>query len=399
MPDDADPTAPIDPTETDAGPDYRRLLERFGADPLTDDQLARFPSPPHPLLRRGVYYAGRDVDRLLAAAERGDPVSVVTGVGPSGPMHLGHAVTFYFAKWLQSELGAHVYVPLSDDEKYLTRGQDLRETRRHTRENLRDLLAVGFDPERTRFVVDTADADVVYPLATALAKDLTPATVEAVYGDPGNVGAGFYPAVQAAHLLLPQFVRGPHATTVPVAVDQDPHVRVARDVAAKERFPAEKPGALLATFLPGLAGPGKMSSSEDVPRIELTDDPEAVRATVREHAYSGGRESLDAHREHGGDPAVDVAFRYLHAFFEADDATVARLAREYRSGELLTGELKGYAADRIGEFLAAHQERRPEGDLLTALEPYRLTGAERERALGAVGLGPGVADAPAGREE
>ncbi|MFC5971448.1 tryptophan--tRNA ligase [Halomarina salina] len=374
----------------DTPDEYERLVSEFGADPLTDEQRARFPDAP-PLVRRGLAYAGRDLDRFLASAEAGERVSVVTGVGPSGPMHLGHVVAFSLAKYLQEAFGAFVSIPLSDDEKYCTREQTLAETRAYTRDNLRDVLAFGFDPDRTRIVVDTADADVLYPLATALAKDVTPATYEAVYGEASNVGESFYPAMQAAHLLLPQLVDGPHPTTVPIAVDQDPHVRLARDLAAKERFPVSKPGALLAKFLPALSGPGKMSSSDDAPRIDLTADRETVRDVVLEHAYSGGQDSLDAHREHGGDPEVDVAFQYLRAVFEPDDETLERLDREYRSGDLLTGELKAHAADRISEFLEAHQSRRPSDDELDeVLEPYLLTDDERERALSRVGLGPGV---------
>ncbi|EMA42442.1 tryptophan--tRNA ligase [Halococcus saccharolyticus] len=377
--------------------DYGKLLDRFGADALTDDQVKRFPQPLHPLLRRGIYYAGRDVDRLLGAIESDERLSIVTGVGPSGPMHVGHAVTFYFAKWLQAETGATVYVPLSDDEKYLSRDQSLAETREYTRENLRDLVAVGFDPERTRFVIDTADADVVYPLATALAERITPAARDAVYGEPANVGMGFYPAVQATHLVLPQFVEGPHATTVPIAVDQDPHVRLARDVAAKERFPVEKPGALLSKFLPGLEGPGKMSSSDDTPTIHLTDDRETVHEKLGQ-AYSGGRTDREAHREHGGEPEVDVAYQLLRVFFEPDDDAIERLAREYRAGELLSGELKAHAADRIADFLDAHQARRPsDADLDDVLAPYRLTATERERALTAAGLGSGVTTVDPGK--
>ncbi|MWG34691.1 tryptophan--tRNA ligase [Halomarina oriensis] len=388
---DARPTdQSADPSTTEPPDEYDRLVGEFGADPLTDDQRDRFPDAP-PLIRRGRAYAGRDLDRFLAAAEAGERVSVVTGVGPSGPMHLGHVVAFSLARYLQASFDAHVLVPLSDDEKYCTREQTLAETRAYTRENLRDVLGFGFDPDLTTVVVDTADADVLYPLATALAKDVTPATYEAVYGAAENVGASFYPAMQAAHLLLPQFVDGPHPTTVPIAVDQDPHVRLARDLAAKERFPVTKPGALLAKFLPALSGPGKMNSSDDAPRIDLTADRETVREVLMEHAYSGGRDSLDAHREHGGDPAVDVAFQYLRAVFEPDDSVLGRLDREYRSGELLTGELKDHAVDRIATFLEAHQSRRPSDDALDdALEPYRLTDAERERALAAVGLGPGV---------
>ncbi|WP_254766434.1 tryptophan--tRNA ligase [Salinilacihabitans rarus] len=365
--------------------DYEKLLERFGADPLTDEQIDRFPD--HPMLRRRTFYAGRDVDDYLDAAEAGDPHAVVTGRGPSGPMHLGHVLPLYLAKRFQAATGATVYLPLSDDEKFLAKGQSFAEVGEHARENLRDVLAVGFDPERTRIVVDTADADVVYPVAVRLAKHLTPATVEAVYGETDTVGLQFYPAVQAAHLLLPQLVEGRQPTLVPIAVDQDPHVRVCRDVAAKEALPVAKPGALLGRFLPGLAGPGKMSSSGDAPSIELTDDPGTVAETIRNHAYTGGRASLEAHREKGGDPTVDVPFQYLRFFFEPDDDRLAELAREYRAGALLSGDLKEIAIERIAEFLAEHQRRRDElGDLATELEPYRLTTDERERALESAGV-------------
>jgi tryptophanyl-tRNA synthetase len=375
----------VTPYAVEGDVDYDRLLDRFGADRLTDAQISDFPQPAHRLLRREVFYAGRDVERFTAAAERGETVSVVTGRGPSGPMHLGHVYPFYFAKYLQDQTGAHVYIPLSDDEKYFAKDLSFEEIHEYTRENLRDVLAVGFDPERTRIVVDTEDADVVYPLAAEFAKELTPAAMEATYGTPPNVGLGFYPAVQATHLLLPQLVHGPHPTLVPIAVDQDPHVRVCRDIAAKQRHDVTKPAALLSKFLPRLGGGGgKMSTSDEAPGILLSDDRETVREKVAKHAYSGGKSDLDEHREHGGDPEVDVAYQLLFYFFEEDDAELERLADEYRSGELLSGELKAYAADRIADFLEAHRARRPEGPVVEVVEPYRLTNEERER------LRPGV---------
>ncbi len=137
-------------------------------------------------------------------------------------MHLGHVLPLYLAKRFQRETGATVYIPLSDDEKFLAKAQSFESIGKHTRDNLRDILAVGFDPERTRIVVDTADADVIYPIATRLAKHLTPATIEAVYGEQDSVGLQFYPAVQATHLLLPQLVAGRQPTLVPIAIDQAP---------------------------------------------------------------------------------------------------------------------------------------------------------------------------------
>lgn len=376
MPTPADDSRDTDSQEQQAT-DPERLLERFGAERIDESTLRRFPDPVSPPLRRGVFFAGRDLGRFLEAATSGDPVSVVTGVGPSGPMHLGHVLPFYLARYLQDRFDARVYVPVSDDEKYWAGRGSLEALRTHARENLRDVLAVGFDPELTRVVLDLDDADVVYPAATAFAGALTPATVRATYGEPDTVGTGFYPAVQTAHLLLPQLVHGAHETVVPVGADQDPHIRVSRDVAAKDRYPVSKPAALLARSLPGLGGPGKMSSSGGE-QIRLTDDRATVESKLAD-AYSGGRASLAAHREHGGDPSVDVAYRYLEAFFEPDDGTLERLATEYRAGELLTGELKAHATTRIADFLAAHQARRPTGDLASALAPYRLTDAERRR--------------------
>ncbi|MFC7072414.1 tryptophan--tRNA ligase [Halovenus rubra] len=376
----------VTPYSVDGNVDYEQLLNQFGADKLTADQRKRFPDPTHPLVRREVFYAERNLDPFLAAANSGDDHALVTGRGPSGPMHIGHIFPFYFARYLQRAAGTTVYIPFSDDEKYLLKDQSIESISDHTRENLRDLLAVGFDPKRTRIVVDSADADVVYPVASALGKEITQATVDATYGDPENVGLSFYPAVQATHLLLPQLVEGRQPTLVPIAVDQDPHVRVCRDVAGKERHDVEKPGALLSKFLPSLDGPGKMSSSDDTPSILLSDDRETIREKIQTHAYSGGQTSVAKHREQGGNPDVDVAYLLLYYFFEKDDQRVQRLAQEYRDGSLLTGELKQLAAATIADFLEGHQQRREQlGPLHTELQPYRLTDEERRQALQTIG--------------
>ena len=169
----------VTPYTVEGTVEYGRLLERFGADPVTDAQRAKFPGPVHPLVRREVFYAQRDLDRFLSAATGGRAHAIVTGRGPSGPMHVGHVVPFYLAKHLQDQTGAMVYVPFSDDETAYLTDQSPAEIDDHLRANLRDILAVGFDPARTRIVIDTADADIVYPIAAALAEDLTPATVEA----------------------------------------------------------------------------------------------------------------------------------------------------------------------------------------------------------------------------
>ncbi len=381
----ADNNFTVTPYTVEGNVEYDRLLDQFGADRLTPEQKAQFPD--HPLIRRDIFYAQRDVDAFLAAARAGETHSIVTGRGPSGPMHIGHIFPFYFAKYLQDQTGALVYIPLSDDEKYLVKDRTLAEISAYTRANIRDILTVGFDPDRTRLIIDSADADVIYPLAATLSKELTPSTVDATYGKSENVGRSFYPAVQAAHLLLPQLVIGRHPTLVPIAVDQDPHVRICRDIAAKQRYAVDKPGALLSKFLPSLDGPGKMSSSDDTPSIQLGDDRETVFEKIQAHAYSGGKRSIDAHRTHGGNPDIDVAYQLLFYFFEQSDEQVEHLAQEYRTGSLLSGELKEYAAEQIATFLETHQKRRAQlGPLSAELPKYRLSADERCDARRRVGF-------------
>ncbi|MFC6961604.1 tryptophan--tRNA ligase [Halocatena marina] len=384
MPEEDDFT--VTPYAVEGDIDYDRLLDRFGADALTEGQIAAFPDPVHPLVERSVFYAERDVEPFLDAVSEGSTHSIVTGRGPSGPLHIGHVVPLYFAKHLQDQTGALVYIPFSDDEKSFLKDVSIETISDRSRENLLDLLAIGFDPDRTRIVVDTADADVIYPLAVAFAREITQSTVDATYGDPENVGLSFYPAVQATHLLLPQLVRGRHPTLVPIGIDQDPHVRVCRDVAAKQRYDVDKPGALLSKFLPSLGGPGKMSSSDEAPSILLSDDRETVFEKIRTHAYSGGQSSVEAHRKQGGDPAVDVSYQLLYYFFEGNNERMEQLASEYRNGSLLSGELKDIAAEKIADFLDEHQQRRQQlGPLEDELQQYRLTQLERETARNRAG--------------
>jgi tryptophanyl-tRNA synthetase len=98
----------VTPYAVEGDVDYAKLLEQFGADRITDDQLARFPDT-HTLLRREVFYAERDLDPFLEAAADDQRHSIVTGRGPSGPMHLGHVFQFHLARHLQETTGAHVY--------------------------------------------------------------------------------------------------------------------------------------------------------------------------------------------------------------------------------------------------------------------------------------------------
>lgn len=60
----------------------------------------------------------------------------------------------------------------------------------------------------------------------------------------------------------------------------------------------------------------------------------------------------------GGNPDIDVSYQYLRIFFEQDDNKLKQIYDDYKSGKLLSGELKAILIEKINEFLKTHQEKR-----------------------------------------
>jgi len=144
---------------------------------------------------------------------------------------------------------------------------------------------------------------------------------------------------------------------IPHAIDQDPHFRLTRDILPKLGY--YKPASIQCSFLPPLGGTsGKMSSSEQIKGILSTDGPNEVKNKINKYAFSGGRDTLEEHKRLGGNTEVDVSFQYLKYIFEEDDNKLKEIERDYKSGNMLTGELKKYTIDKINIFLSRHQERR-----------------------------------------
>ena len=69
---------------------------------------------------------------------------------------------------------------------------------------------------------------------------------------------------------------------------------------------------------------------------------------------------IEKHRELGGNPDIDVSFQYLRIFFEPDDEKLKKIYDDYKSGKMLTGELKAILIEKINSFLKIHQQKREE---------------------------------------
>lgn len=354
----------VTPWEVKGEIDYDKLVERFGTQMVTEEILERLEkhaSPLHPLIRRGVFYSHRDLDRILDDYERGNGFFLYTGRGPSGSIHLGHMMPWILTKWMQDNFRVRFYFQLTDDEKFLFEsGLTQEDSKRYAYENMLDVIALGFDPKLTKIFLDTELIHTLYPLAIKVAKKITFSTVKAVFGfnSSYNIGSIFYTSIQAVPCFLGSELEGRNiACLIPCGIDQDPHFRIARDVAPLLGY--YKPALLHNKLLPSLAGGDKMSASLPHTSIFTTDEPEDVERKIM-NAFTGGRVSVEEQRKMGAEPDICTVYHYYLYIFMPDDEELKGLYKRCRSGEILCGECKQVLTERVNTFLAEHQRKREE---------------------------------------
>lgn len=344
--------------------DYVKLAKEFGIQPLNQallDRIKKHTKDLHFMLTRGVFFAHRDLDWLLTEYEKGNKFFLYTGRGVSGKTHIGHLVPWIFAKWLQDKFDCEFWFQFPDDEKFMFKSDlSFEEVQKYTYENMLDVIALGLDPKKTHFLIDTKHASLLYPEAIKVAKKITFSTVKAVFGftNETNIGSIFYTSMQTVPAFLPSVLAKKNIPClIPLGVDQDPHFRITRDILPKLGF--YKPSIIHAKFLSGLKNyGGKMSTSDPDSTIWTTDTPEEVKRKINKHAFSGGQATIDEHRKKGGNPEIDVSYQWLYYFFEPDDKKLKEIHDNYASGKLLTGELKTYLIEKINVFLKEHQKKR-----------------------------------------
>ncbi|HEY8110669.1 MAG TPA: tryptophan--tRNA ligase, partial [Candidatus Nitrosotenuis sp.] len=331
---------------------------QFGTEKITNlilKKIEKATGEIHFMLRRGVFFSHRDLGRLLDEYEKGKKFFLYTGRGPSGHTHIGHLVPWVFAKWLQEKFDTNIYFQLTDDEKFFAK-QDLtlEQTKNFAYENALDFIALGFKPEKTKIIINTKNIKTLYPIAAEVAKKINFSNTKAVFGftNETNIGMIFYTSLQSA----PCFIED-RPVLIPLGVDQDPHFRITRDVAP--RIGRQKPALIHNIMIPSLSGPGgKMSASDESGTVYTTDSPETVKKKINKYAFSGGQATVEEHRKIGGNPDIDVSYQYLRIFFEPDDQKLKTIYDDYRSGKLLTGELKAILIEKVNAFLKTHQEKR-----------------------------------------
>jgi len=355
----------VTPWEVKGNIDYSKLIKQFGTETIDEALLNRIKKHTgqlHHMLRRNIFFTHRDLNWLLDEYEKGNKFYLYTGRGPSGPVHLGHIVTWEFTKWLQSSFDVPLLFQITDDEKFLfsEKFKDLSETKKIAYDNILDIIAIGFDPKKTKIMIDSDNSKTLYNAAIPIAKKITFSTVKSSFGftNSNNIGEIFYTAIQAVPSIIESIWQNKNIPClIPHAIDQDPHFRVARDVLPKLGY--YKPASIQNSFFPDLTGhDGKMSSSNADTAIYMSDTPKMVKSKINKYAFSGGQDTLELHRKLGGDPSVDISFQWLYQFFESDDNKIKKIEEDYISGELLSGELKAILIEKINQYLENHRNKK-----------------------------------------
>ena len=225
----------IDPWSRTQSTDYSRIIEQFG---LSNMNNLSVPNPSH-LHRRGIIFAHRDLDVVLDAQKTGEQFGVLTGLMPSGRMHLGHSMVIEQVKWFQ-ELGGDVTIAVADLESQATRGISLQKGREIAlSEYVANYAALGLEPNLTNVYFQSTRSEV-QRLGFQLGKRTNLSEFESIYGFRGETNLAHVqaPMVQVGDILHPQTedFGGLRPIVVPVGVDQDPHLRLTRGIASKTNW-------------------------------------------------------------------------------------------------------------------------------------------------------------------
>lgn len=309
---------------------------------------------------------------------------ILTGIRPTGELHLGHYIGA-LQNWVKLQDDYNCYFLIADYQALGDHFHDIELIRDSVLKVTLDWLAVGLDPEKSSFVVQSyvpefAELSMLLSFITPLGmleRNPTLKTeLDALPVDRRSVGFYNYPMSQVADILLPR------AHLVPVGEDQAPHIEMTREIARKFNrmfspvFP--EPETLVGNVgrLIGTDGKSKMSKSRGNV-IMLSDDENTVNKKVKSMYTDPNRIRADIPGKVEGNPL----FQY-HDAFNTDSAQVDEFKQRYRKGSIGDVEIKVALASSINKFLNPIREKRKELESnMSVVEDSLLSGIERTRSI------------------
>jgi tryptophanyl-tRNA synthetase len=306
---------------------------------------------------------------------------VLSGIRATGRLHLGNYLGAIKGMIeLQNNPDYETFYMVADAHA-ITTPFSVEELRQNRREIIIDYLAVGLDPEKSTLFIQSQvpphfELSFYFSSVTTIARMMhLPTYKEKVKQYPKNNTMALlnYPILMAADILLYK------ANLVPVGIDQEPHLEVAREIARKMNqiygttFPQPQRFATKGEYIPSLTGEGKMSKSVEGSYINLTDSLDEIRkkirkvptATIAGVPITGGIKTLFILSE------IFLPKKIYEEFKE-----------KYHGQTLKFVELKDTLAEAIYQELKPFQERRKQiASNLTYVEKIIKEGAQKAKVV------------------
>ncbi len=334
--------------------DYVRLIKEFGIEEITETIRQKMIN--NRFIRRKIIFGHRDLNLVFKAIDNGQPWAVMSGIKPSGPFHLGTSTTALEIVEFQ-KMGAKVYYCIADIESYEDNGIPFEKAEETAVDNLADILALGLDPDNA-YIWRQSKEPIVKDIAFRVSRLVTQNMLNAIYGKK-TFGLYLAALVQCGDIVLPQVLDGPQPTVVPVGIDQDPHIRLTRDLT--RRYYKDKkfflPGATYHYLLAGIDGSEKMAKRNPNSSFTFNESIESIERKVK-GALTGGRKNKKEQQELGGEPRKCMIYKMLMYHFEEDDEELAKDFEMCIKGKLLCGEHKQECIEKVLKFIKGHQKKK-----------------------------------------
>jgi len=340
------PPAIIDPWGSTLPEDYTQIVAEFG---LEQFDPALFPDATT-AMRRGIVFAGRDLKIIADCIANKKPFYALTGIMPTADrVHFGNKLVVESLRYFQDH-GAKTYILVADLEAMATRGVTLEEAQHRALDfHIPAYIALGLDPKNTTFYFQSENHEVSR-LGYEFAKRITYNEFKAIYGsaDPGRIMAAM---TQVGDILFPQLEERMPGI-IPVGIDQDPHIRLTRDIARRtaSKYKFWAPSSLYNKYTPALDGGLKMSKSKPETCIELPDDPDKTCKRLKS-ALTGGRDTVEIQRKLGGEPEKCMIFELYKQHLLPDDKDLSKVYKDCRAGVLMCGPDKARSCELMSAYM------------------------------------------------
>lgn len=308
---------------------------------------------------------------------------VLSGIRATGRLHLGNYLGAVKGMLELQDNPEYETFYMVADLHAITTPYDPKTLAKNALDVVLDYLSAGLDPERSVIFIQSKipeHLELAYLFSTAVTvarMQHLPTYKEKVKQYPQNVTIALlnYPILMAADILIYK------AELVPVGIDQEPHLEVAREIARRMNqeygtdFPEPQRFATPGEYVPSLTGEGKMSKTVEGSYILLTDDRDIIRKKLARVPTDEGRGSSIPQR--GGVAALLT----LVELFQGKERRV-RYEKQYLSSGVGYAELKEELAGVIHHELEPIQVRRKELEANTVfVDKVIREGAEKARAV------------------